>query len=93
MIKSFKDKATEAVFNGKFVKGLDTQIQQRAREKLKYLDSASDLRDLAVPPSNELELLTKERKGQHSIRINKKWRVCFKWVKGDAFEVEVTDYH
>lgn len=93
MIRSFKNKDTEAVFEGEFVKGLDGQIQQRAREKLKYLDSAAGLRDLMVPPSNQLEALKGDRKGQYSIRINKQWRVCFKWKDADAFEVEITDYH
>jgi proteic killer suppression protein len=69
------------------------QIQQRAREKLKYLDSAIDLRDLMIPPSNQLEALKGDRQGQHSIRINKQWRVCFKWSDGDAFDVEIVDYH
>ena len=81
------------MFLGEFVKGLDGQIQQRAREKLKYLDSAADLRDLMVPPSNQLEALKRDREGQYSIRINKQWRVCFKWQDRDAFDVEIVDYH
>ena len=71
MIRTFRNKDTQAVFNGEFVKGFDRQIQQRAREKLKYLDSAFDLRDLMIPPSNQLEALKGDRQGQHSIRINK----------------------
>ena len=93
MIRGFKNKDTRSVFLGEFVKGLDGQIQQRAREKLKYLDSAADLRDLKVPPSNQLEALKGDREGQYSIRINKQWRVCFKWQDGDAFDVEIVDYH
>ncbi|NJO12266.1 MAG: hypothetical protein HC872_00995 [Gammaproteobacteria bacterium] len=93
MIRSFKNRDTEAVFGGEFVKALDGRIQQRAREKLKYVDAASDLRDLAAPPSNQLEALKGDRKGQHSIRINKQWRICFKWKDGDAFDVEIVDYH
>lgn len=93
MIRSFKNKTTEAIFGGAFVKELDGQIQQRAREKLKYVDAASDLRDLAVPPSNQLEALKGDRKGQYSIRINKQWHICFRWKDGDAFDVEVVDYH
>jgi len=93
VIRSFKNKTTEAIFDGVFVKGVGGQIQQRAREKLKYVDAASDLRDLAVPPSNQLEALKGDRKGQYSIRINKQWRICFKWKDGDAFDVEVVDYH
>jgi toxin HigB-1 len=91
--RGFKKKDTRSVFLGEFVKGLDGQIQQRAREKLKYLDSAADLRDLMVPPSNQLEALKGDREGQYSIRINKQWRVCFKWQDGDAFDVEIVDYH
>jgi toxin HigB-1 len=93
VIRSFKTKDTEAIFRGEFVKGTDDQIQQRAREKLKYLDSAGDLRDLMIPPSNRLEALKGERKGQYSIRINQQWRICFKWDNGDASDVEITDYH
>jgi toxin HigB-1 len=93
VIRGFKNKDTRSVFLGEFVRGLDGQIQQRAREKLKYLDSAADLRDLMVPPSNQLEALKGDREGQYSIRINKQWRVCFKWQDGDAFDVEIVDYH
>ncbi len=93
MIRIFRNRDTEAVFQGQFVKGLDNQIQQRAREKLKYLDSAADLRDLMIPPANQLEALKGDRAGQYSIRINKQWRLCFNWKDGDAFEVEIVDYH
>lgn len=93
VIRSSKDKDTQSVFGGQFVKGLDGQIQQRAREKLKYLDSATELRDLMIPPANQLESLKGNRQGQYSIRINRQWRVCFKWKGGDAFEVEIADYH
>ncbi|MEJ0040185.1 MAG: type II toxin-antitoxin system RelE/ParE family toxin [Gammaproteobacteria bacterium] len=93
MIRSFKSKDTEAIFLGEFVKGMDGQIQQRAREKLKYLDAAGDLRDLMIPPSNRLEALKGDRKGQYSIRINQQWRICFGWHNGDASDVEITDYH
>jgi proteic killer suppression protein len=93
VIRTFKNKDAGAVFAGEFVKGLDGKIQQRAREKLKYLDSAADLRDLMIPPSNQLEALKGDREGQYSIRINKQWRLCFKWRDGDAFDVEIVDYH
>lgn len=93
MIRSFKDKQTEAIFQGEFVKGMDGQIQQRAREKLKYLDAAGDLRDLMIPPSNRLEALKGDRKSQYSIRVNQQWRICFRWDNGDASDVELTDYH
>lgn len=75
------------------MKGLDNQIQQRAREKLKYLDSAADLRDLMIPPANQLEALKGNRAGQHSIRINKQWRICFRWQNGDVLDAEIVDYH
>jgi proteic killer suppression protein len=93
VIRTFRDRDTQAVFQGEFVKRLDRRMQQRAREKLKYLDSAADLRDLMIPPSNQLESLKGDRQGQHSIRVNKQWRVCFKWKDGDAFDVEIVDYH
>lgn len=93
MIRSFKDKTTKSVFDGEFAKGLDGKIQQRAREKLKYIDAAHDLRDLMIPPSNQLEVLKGDRKGQHSSRINQQWRVCFRWELPDAYDVEVCDYH
>ena len=93
MIRTFRDRDTKAVFHGEFVEKLDRRMQQRAREKLKYLDSAVDLRDLMIPPSNQLESLKGDRQGQHSIRVNKQWRVCFKWKDGDAFDVEIVDYH
>jgi toxin HigB-1 len=93
MIRSFADRHTAAIFHGQFVRRLDGRIQQRAREKLKYLDSAADLRDLKIPPSNQLEALHGDRRGQYSIRINQQWRLCFVWRNGDAFDVEITDYH
>ena len=93
MIRTFRDRETQAVFQGEFVKRLDRRVRQRAREKLKYLDSAADLRDLMIPPSNQLESLRGNRQGQYSIRINRQWRVCFKWKEGEAFDVEIVDYH
>jgi toxin HigB-1 len=93
MIGSFKCKQAEALFRGEFVKGIASQIQQRAREKLKYLDAVGDLRDLMIPPSNRLEALKGDRKGQYSIRVNQQWRICFRWDNGDAADVEMTDYH
>jgi toxin HigB-1 len=93
MIRSFRDKATEAIFNGSFAKGINPRIQQRAREKLKLLDAAVSLEDLRSPPGNRLEALTKDRAAQHSIRINDQWRVCFRWNGQDALNVEVVDCH
>jgi proteic killer suppression protein len=93
VIRSFADKETAAIFSGRAVRKLPHQIQARARAKLLLVDAAKRLSDLAVPPSNHLEALGGDRKGQHSIRINKQWRICFKWREGDAWEVEITDYH
>lgn len=93
MIRTFRDRDTAAVFQGRFIRKLDRRLQQRAREKLKYLDSAADLRDLLVPPANRLEALKGDRAGQFSIRINQQWRICFSWQDGDAVDVEIADYH
>ncbi len=93
MIRTFKGREAQAIFGGEFVKSVDGRIQQRVREKLKYLDAAVDLRDLMVPPSNQLEALKGDRKGQYSIRVNQQWRLCFRWKDKDAFEVELVDYH
>ena len=93
MIKTFKCKETEKIFNGKFSKKLPHDIQRRALIKLHGLDVAEDIKDLLVPPSNNLELLTGDRKGQHSIRINDQFRICFRWVENNAYDVEITDYH
>lgn len=93
MIKSFRSKETEKVFNLKYSKKLPPEIQQRALRKLKMLDAAESINDLRVPPGNRLEELGGDRKGQHSIRINNQWRICFIWHDEDAWEVEITDYH
>lgn len=93
MIKTFADKQTAAVFAGEQVKKLPPEIQQTARRKLKLLDAATSLEALRVPPSNRLELLKGDRKGQYSIRINPQWRICFRWEGDGAAGVEITDYH
>jgi addiction module HigA family antidote len=93
MIKSYRDKETERIFNRHLSKKLPQNIQQLARRKLVILDSATDLITLRVPPGNRLEALKGDRKGQHSIRINDQWRICFKWKTGDAIDVEIADYH
>ncbi len=93
MIKTFVDKQTEKVWNREFSKKLPTDIQKAARRKLIMVNAASVLSDLKIPPNNQLEKLSKDRKGQHSIRINDQWRVCFRFDKGDAYEVEIVDYH
>jgi proteic killer suppression protein len=93
MIESFADAETEKVFNGVGSRKLPVDIQKTARRKLLYLDDAEDLRDLSAPPGNRLEKLHGDRAGQYSIRINERWRICFKWVAGKAKDVEIVDYH
>jgi proteic killer suppression protein len=93
MIRSFKDKEAELVFNRSFSPRLPQSIQKIAFRKLRMLNRAVTLNDLRVPPANRLETLKNERKGQYSIRVNDQWRVCFEWRDGDAFQVEITDYH
>lgn len=93
MIKNFKCKDTEKLFNRKFIKKLPTDIHRIALRKLKMLDAATVLETLKVPPGNRLEALKGDRKGQHSIRINDQWRICFIWTDGNAFDVEIVDYH
>ena len=93
MIRSFSDRETEKVFGRQRSRRLPGDIQQRAYQKLVMLDSAIALDDLRVPPGNRLEALYGDRAGQHSIRINQQWRICFIWQDGDAYDVEITDYH
>jgi proteic killer suppression protein len=93
MIKRFKCKETEKLFNGRFSSKLPQTIQRTAAIKLKMINAATLLETLRIPPSNNLEVLQRERKGQYSIRINKQWRICFFWKNGDAFDVEIVDYH
>jgi len=92
MIKTFADKDAEALFNGSRVRRL-VNIEGPARRKLEYLDAAGALDDLRVPPGNRLEALKGDRAGQYSIRINDQFRICFGWKRGDAYDVEITDYH
>lgn len=93
MIKGFGDKETGKVFNREFSKKLPSDIQRAARRKLEVLNAAESLMDLRIPPSNRLEKLAGGRKGQHSIRINDQWRICFVWKETDAHNVEIVDYH
>jgi proteic killer suppression protein len=93
MIKSFKCKETEKIFSRLFSKKLSQNIQRSALKKLWMLNRSVCIDDLIVPPNNYLEALSGDRKGQHSIRINDQWRVCFKWNGNDAFDVEIVDYH
>ena len=93
MIKSFGGKETQRVWDREHSKKLPNDIQERALMKMQQLHASGDLRDLSIPASNQLEALKGNRKGQYSIRINKQWRICFKWKDGHAFDVEIADYH
>ena len=93
MIRSFKDKETEKVFHQLRSRQLPPDIQARALVKLLMVDSAEVIQDLAVPPSNMLEKLKGNRSEQHSIRINRQWRICFRFQEGDAYDVGIEDYH
>jgi toxin HigB-1 len=93
VVKSFKNKDTEKIYNRDGSGKLPADIQQVALRKLRMINNARNLTDLRIPPANRLEKLRGSRMGQHSIRINDQWRICFKWRDGDAFEVEITDYH
>ena len=93
MIRSFKDKETKKVFTREYSRKLPESIQQKAYRKLRMINNSIDLNDLRLPPGNRLEKLRGDRSGQHSIRINQQWRICFEWSDGDAYNVEITDYH
>jgi proteic killer suppression protein len=94
MIKSFKDRRAQAIFEGRQPgKGFPADLIRPARRKLIMLAEAKALKDLRSPPSNRLEGLKHDRSGQHSIRINDQWRVCFVWTGADAEDVEIVDYH
>ena len=93
MIISFKCKETEKIWEGCRSRKISQNIQERALRKLRQLSAANSLDDLKMPPSNNLEILKGSRKGQYSIRINKQWRICFIWTKGQSYEVEIIDYH
>ena len=92
MVRSFRCKDTERLFQRETVRRFKA-IETVARRKLRMLQAAQELRDLQVPPGNRLEALKGDRKGQHSIRINDQWRVCFVWTDGGAEYVEIVDYH
>ena len=92
MIKSFGSSDTEALFNDRRAARFRA-IERPARRKLLYLNQARSLGDLLVPPGNRLQALKGDRKGQHSIRVNDQWRICFRWSEGHAYEVEIVDYH
>ena len=93
MIVSFADKDTERVWNREFAKRLPQDIQRVAYRKLVMLHRSKNINDLRIPPGNMLEALSGKRKGQHSIRINRQWRICFRWASGNASNVEIADYH
>ncbi|HZX14406.1 MAG TPA: type II toxin-antitoxin system RelE/ParE family toxin [Thermodesulfobacteriota bacterium] len=93
MIREFADSDTEKLYRGQRPRKLPTQILLPALRKLLILDAAESLEDLRIPPGNRLEKLKGDREGQYSIRINDRWRICFKWRGGDAYAVEITDYH
>ena len=93
MIKNFVCKETEKIFNRRISLKLPRDIQKTSRRKLEILEGAEALVDLRIPPNNHLEKLSKDRKGQYSIRINDQWRICFEWSGGDAYNVEIVDYH
>jgi toxin HigB-1 len=93
MIRSFKSKEAERIWQGHSCRTLPSDIQQRALRKLRQLDAAATIEDLRNPPGNRLEALKGGRAGQMSIRINDQWRICFRWSKGDAEDVEIVDYH
>ena len=93
MIKTFADRHTQKLFATGRSKRLPTEIERRARRKLEYIDLAMNIEDLRVPPGNQLHKLTGDRREQHAIAINDQWRICFRFVKGNAYDVEITDYH
>jgi toxin HigB-1 len=93
VIRSFGDKQTEMIFQGERSRTLPPDIQSRANMKLFRIDQATQLEQLALPPSNRLETLAGNLKGFWSIRINQQWRIVFRWNAGDAFDVKITDYH
>jgi toxin HigB-1 len=93
MIKSFANAFAEAAWRREFRKGIPNDVIKLANRKLVQIHNAQRIEDLKAPPGNRLEALSGDRKGQHSIRINRRWRVCFRWRNGDAFDVEVVDYH
>lgn len=93
MIKNFKDRQTALISGGNISRKLPQDMQRNALKKLRQLDAAATLNDLRIPPGNRLEALRGDREGQHSIRINDQWRLCFRFHNGDAFDVEIVDYH
>ena len=92
-MNKFKDGLTRRIFEGELVKGFSQDVLRKAIIKMTMVEAAIDIRELATPPSNRLEKLKGDRAGQWSIRVNDKFRICFKWNKGRAYEIELVDYH
>lgn len=93
MIRNFVDREAEKIWVGQISRRLPGDIQRVARRKLRMLNNAFAIDDLKLPPGNRLEPLKGDRKGQHSIRVNDQWRICFRWNDGDVYDVEIVDYH
>lgn len=93
MIVSFGDKTTQKIWEGEWVKGFSTEIQQTTRRKLRMLNNSVDIKDLMIPPSNRLEKLKGDMRNFHSIRVNDQWRIIFRWNNGNAYHVKIIDYH
>ena len=93
MIRNYRDKDSQAVAERRRVRKFPADIQRRAQSKLMILNNARNVNDLRIPPGNRLESLSGDREGQYSIRINDQWRICFLWSQGDAYQVEIVDYH
>ena len=93
MIRSFADRHTARIWDGQYVKGIDRTLQRQTLRKLEILHAAATIEDLRVPPGNRLEALRGDRRGQHSIRVNGQWRLCFIWSDGGPEAVELVDYH
>lgn len=93
MIRSFASKDTELIWHEQYVKGVDRTLQRATLRKLELIHAARDVEDLRIPPGNRLERLVGSRHGQHSIRVNAQWRLCFVWREGGAENVELVDYH
>ncbi|MET3854444.1 type II toxin-antitoxin system RelE/ParE family toxin [Rhizobium sp. OAE497] len=93
MIRSYKDKLSQSIADGSIRKGFPADLVRRTQLMLAVLNAAADLNDLRSPPGNRLEKLAGDREGQHSVRINKQWRICFVWTESGPGDVEITDYH
>ncbi|WP_440102927.1 type II toxin-antitoxin system RelE/ParE family toxin [Glutamicibacter mishrai] len=93
MIRSFGSKDTERIWHEQYVKRVDRTVQRATLRKLELIHAAKDIEDLRIPPGNRLEQLAGDRRGQHSIRVNAQWRLCFVWRDGGAEDVELVDYH